>query len=92
LPYDLGVNSAYWIFGLRSARRDDLILHLKQRGIATGVHYMSLPMHPLFKDHTEPTPVANRLTDEIITVPLFADITDEEIDYVVAGVREFGAD
>ena len=92
LPYDLSVNSAYWIFGLRCARRDDLIVHLKQRGIATGVHYMSLPLHPLFKDHKEPTPAANRLTDEIITLPLFADITDEEIDYVVAGVREFGSD
>ncbi|MHA1386746.1 MAG: DegT/DnrJ/EryC1/StrS family aminotransferase [Candidatus Helarchaeota archaeon] len=89
LPYDLSSNSAYWIFGLRSRRRDDLIRHLKRKGIATGVHYMSLPLHPIFSDHKESTPTANRLSNEIITLPLFTDISDEEIDYVSKAVQEF---
>ncbi len=92
LPYDLSVNSAYWIFGVRAKRRDDLILHLKQRGIATGVHYTPLNLHPLFAHHKERCDNACRVYPTMITLPLFADISDAEVDYVVAAIREFEAD
>ncbi|MFX0196551.1 MAG: DegT/DnrJ/EryC1/StrS family aminotransferase [Candidatus Hodarchaeota archaeon] len=89
LPYDLSANSAYWIFGLRCDKRDDLIIHCKKNGIATGLHYMPLPMHPLFEEHEENIDVARSAYEEIITLPLFADITNKEIDYVVKKVLEF---
>lgn len=92
LPYDLSGNSSYWLFGVRSARRDDLILHLKRRGIATGVHYTPLNLHPLFAHHREPCETARAVYPTMITLPLFADLTAEEIDYVVDAVRSFPAD
>jgi perosamine synthetase len=87
-PYALH-ESGYWIFGVRCDDRDALILHLKQRGIATGVHYMPLPMHPLFRRHDEPIPVARKVWESVLTLPLFADLTDAEVDYVVEGLRAF---
>ena len=88
LPYDLS-GSAYWLFGVRCDARDQLILHLKRKGIATGVHYLPLPLHPLFNKHKEPVPTALRIWKQIVTLPLFADLTDEEVDYVIAGLRSF---
>lgn len=88
LPYDLRDN-AYWIFGVRCDERDQLILHLKKRGIATSVHYMPLNMHPLFKNIRSHVPVAERVWTTMITLPLFPDLTDAEVDYVVEALVQF---
>ena len=88
LPYDLE-ESAYWLFGVRCERRDNLILHLKKRGVATGVHFMPLPLHPLFKEHKEPSPAALRVWPTMVTLPLYADMIDEDVDYVLAGLVDF---
>jgi len=37
LPYELK-NSSYWIFMVRVKERDKFIVHMKSRGVATGVH------------------------------------------------------
>ncbi|CAD5962006.1 Spore coat polysaccharide biosynthesis protein SpsC [Planktothrix tepida] len=87
-PYDLK-DSSYWIFGVRCAKRDDLILHLKQKGIATGVHYMPLPLHPLFKDYNSEIPVALEVWPTMLTLPLFPQLTEAEVDYVVNALCEF---
>lgn len=89
LPYDLASRSSYWIFGVRSHRRDDLILHLKQREIATSVHYTPLPMLELFRQHQEQVPQARKAYEQILTLPLFADITRQEVDYVADAILEF---
>jgi perosamine synthetase len=88
LPYELE-NSSYWMFGVRAPDRDDLMLFLKQRGIATGVHYMPLPLHPLFKGHREEIPVAMREWPKLVTLPLFVDITNDEIDYVLEALHDY---
>jgi perosamine synthetase len=88
LPYSLD-GAAYWLFGLRCARRDDLIRHLKKRGIATSVHYMPIPMHPLFRKWAHEIPVAREVWQTIVTLPLFPDLVDDDVDYVVDAVREF---
>jgi perosamine synthetase len=88
LPYDLH-DSAYWLFGVRSERRDPLILHLKKRGIATGVHFLPLSLHPLFTDHREAIPTALRVWPTMVTFPLFPDLTDAEVDYVLAATHDF---
>jgi perosamine synthetase len=88
LPYAVE-RSSYQMFGIRTPKRRELITFLKQRGIATGVHYLPLPLHPLFKAHQEPIPIALREWTTLVTLPLFADIEDDEIDYVLEGLRDF---
>jgi len=88
LPYQL-TDNAYWIFGVRCEQRDELILHLKRKGIATSVHYMPLSMHPLFRNSGARVPVAERVWKTMITLPLFPDLQDREVDYVVEALQEF---
>jgi perosamine synthetase len=89
LPYDHKSNSAYWMFGVKSEKRDELILHLKKKEIATSVHYTPLPLQPLFKNHRERIPIARKVYDQMVTLPLFADITKAEIDYVADAILDF---
>jgi perosamine synthetase len=88
LPYEPD-EYAYWMFGIRCHKRDELIIRLKSKGIATGVHYMPLTLHPLFKPYNTATPVSKEIWKTFITLPLHADLTDEEIDYIVDAVQEF---
>jgi perosamine synthetase len=87
-PYILD-GSSYWIFGVRHANRDQLILYLKRNGVATSVHYMPLQNHPLFKPYASNTPVIDDVWSTMITLPLFADISDIEVDYVVETLHMF---
>ena len=81
----------YHLFVVRTPRRAELAAFLKERGIQTGVHY-PLPSHrqPAF-EHLAPSalPRTERLVGEILSLPMSAQHTDEEIDRVVAGVRAF---
>ena len=74
---------------VKSEKRDELILHLKKKEIATSVHYTPLPLQPLFKNHRERIPIARKVYDQMVTLPLFADITKAEIDYVADAILDF---
>jgi perosamine synthetase len=88
LPYEPD-NYVYWIFGIRAQRRDELIIHLKSKGIATSVHYMPLTVHPLFKPYDSRCPVAEKIWKTFITLPLHAELTNSEVDYIVEALEEF---
>ena len=81
----------YQMFGIRTGKKDDLIIYLKSKGIATGCHYTPLTMQPLFKPYVYPCPVAEREYYKMITLPLHAELTDDEINYILNGLKEFNA-
>ena len=87
-PYSLN-DSAYWIFGIRCSCRDDLIIFLQERGISTGVHFFPLPFHPLFKGYESTIPVAASEWKRMVTLPLFPDLEDREVDYVLEALADF---
>ena len=88
LPYDLE-NNAYWLFGVRCERREELIIFLKSKGIATGVHYMPLTLHPFFKTYANDCKVSDEIWKTFVTLPLHADLTHQEIDYIIGALCEF---
>lgn len=74
-------------------RRDRLLQFLKERGIHGNIHY-PIPIHlqKAYKElrHTKGDfPVAERLASNIISLPLFPELTHEDIDRIVAAIREF---
>jgi len=88
-PYSTNNNEAYWYFGIRAVKRDELIVYLKQKGIATGVHFYPLPLQPLFKSYDNGCPVSKEIWKSFITLPSHVDLTDEEVNYVINALKEF---
>jgi perosamine synthetase len=66
--------------------RAAVIDELKQAGITTSVHWLPLHMHPYYRDKysyaSDDLPVAASLYPEIITLPLFPDMTEEQVGFV----------
>jgi perosamine synthetase len=88
--YDLNGKNSYWFFGIRCDNRDKLIIHLKSRGISTGVHFYPLPLHPLFKPYdNQDCNNALKIWKTFITLPSFVGITDAELEYIFNALSEF---
>ena len=83
----------FYVARVKSERRDDLIGYLKENGVGAGVHYIPNHLHPFFAEYRTELPVTERVGQEIITLPLYYEMSDEDIDLVIRLVREFfGAD
>jgi perosamine synthetase len=87
-PYVRG-NGAYWYFGVRSNRRDALIIYLRNKGIATGVHFYPLTQQPLFRSFATHCPVAESIWKQFVTLPSHVDLNDYEIDFVINQINNF---
>jgi dTDP-4-amino-4,6-dideoxygalactose transaminase len=86
-----GARHVYHLYVVRAPRRDRLAAFLRARGIATGIHY-PVPAHrqPAIEVVDPPVlPCTERLVDEIVSLPISAGHTEEEIDTVIAAIREF---
>jgi perosamine synthetase len=72
--------------------RAEVIEELKRKGITTSVHWMPLHQHPYYREKygykPEDFPVAARLYPELITLPLFPDMTEGEVAYVCDKLKD----
>jgi dTDP-4-amino-4,6-dideoxygalactose transaminase len=88
-----GNEHVYHVYALRAPRRDELADHLAQRGVGTGIHYKN-------PGHLQPAlrSVPHRAGDmkvtieacrELISLPMYPQLSAEQIEYVAAQVLEF---
>ncbi|ABC23543.1 DegT/DnrJ/EryC1/StrS family aminotransferase [Rhodospirillum rubrum] len=65
------------------ARRDDVFLGLKKQGIGVAIHYTPLHHMAVYRDYAaRPLPVTDRLSDSILSLPLSACLSDEDVERV----------
>jgi dTDP-4-amino-4,6-dideoxygalactose transaminase len=96
LPLELprertGAHHVYHLYVVRTPRRVELAAHLKARGVQTGVHYpVASHRQPAVERFVQGAlPVTERLVNEILSLPISAGHTEDEIDAVVDAVRSF---
>lgn len=70
-------------------RRDGLMKYLREKDIRTGVHYIPNHIQPLFADFRVPLPVTEQIYEEILTLPLYFEMTDDDVETVIEGVCSF---
>jgi len=94
LPHEADyAQHVYHIYAMRDGRRDELMTALGDKGIATGIHY-PVPLHLTgayqhlgYKEGS--FPVSERIARELVSLPMFPELTREQIEYVVTGIKEF---
>jgi len=82
----------YYLLLPSLATRQALIAHLKQRGIYAVFHYVPLhtsPMGRTFGGQPGDCPVTERVSDCLLRLPLFKDLTPQDLEDVVAAILEF---
>ncbi|HEX3722418.1 MAG TPA: DegT/DnrJ/EryC1/StrS family aminotransferase [Nitrolancea sp.] len=82
------------LYAIRTDHRDELREFLQERGISSGIHY-PIPIHlqPAYSDlglSEGDFPVSERDALRMLSLPMYAELTDEQIHYVAEAVHEFG--
>ena len=86
-----GARHVYHLYVVRVPDREDLQQHLKDRGVATGVHYpTALPNLTAYSHlgcHPKDFPVASRYQSEILSLPIYPELAENEVRHVVAEIQ-----
>lgn len=88
---DDAYDNVWHVFVIRSAKRNELVQYFKENGIGTMIHY-PIPIHKqeAYKGLTgESYPVAEASAKEIVSIPMYYGITDEQAAYVVDKINNF---
>ena len=86
-----GIDHVYHQYTIRSPRRADLIASCEQSGVGYGIYY-PIPCHrqPSFAQYagTETLAKTDRAADEVLSLPIRPDLTDNEIECVIAAITK----
>lgn len=91
--------SIWHLFVIRTNKREQLMAYLNERGISSGIHY-PIPIH-MQDAYSEMNhlkgqfPLTEQYASEIVSLPMFPELTIEQLDYVIDALKvfdqEFGA-
>ncbi|MFC1628597.1 DegT/DnrJ/EryC1/StrS family aminotransferase [Gemmatimonadota bacterium] len=88
-----GRTHVFHLYALRVQRRDELLAHLREHGVGAGIHYpIPCPLLEAYSDkgyRSEDFPVASQVAGELLSLPMFPELTIDQIEYIVAQVGEF---
>lgn len=76
--------------GVSEEERNEIIVKMAEKGIATNVHYKPLPMHTAYKNlgfDIKNYPNAYNNYKSQITLPLHTLLTDEQVDYIIENLK-----
>lgn len=95
LPYVPKYAESVWhLFEIRTEARDNLQEYLKSKDIDTMIHY-PIPMHlqPAYKElniKQGQLPIVEKISNEILSLPIWPGMKDEEINYVIKMLNNWG--
>jgi dTDP-4-amino-4,6-dideoxygalactose transaminase len=83
----------YHQYTLQVSRRDELVMHLKGKRVATAIHYpyplSQQPAYEKFAPLSGSLPVSERLTKQVVSLPIYPQMDDGQVNRVIEGVRSF---
>jgi dTDP-4-amino-4,6-dideoxygalactose transaminase len=86
------VKHVFHLYVIRTDRRDALRKYLAEKDISTGIHYPTpLPLLPAYKylNHTPSDfPIASNYMDKILSLPMYPELKEEQINYIVDCIKE----
>jgi dTDP-4-amino-4,6-dideoxygalactose transaminase len=94
IPHEAAwTKGVYHLYVVRVSDREALQQVLGEAGIGTGIHY-PIPLHlqKAYQSLGYPKgsfPVTERLASEIVSLPMFPQLSTQQQDYVVSEVRKF---
>ncbi len=94
IPVEKSYNKhVYHLYVIRAAHRQKLIEHLNSKGVQTAIHYPT-PIH-LQEAYTHlgykkgSFPIAEQYVDEILSLPMYPELKQEEITFVAKSIKDF---
>ncbi len=91
--YDKKLEHTYHLFVIKTKRRDALKKYLEKKGVQVAIHYPYLineiPPFSYLKSKGKLFPNASQTNKEILSLPLYASMPEEDIEYVSLMIKKF---
>lgn len=86
------VKSAHHNYAIKvlNGKRDELITYLAENGISASVHYIPNHLYKMYKPYYKKLFVTETVWKKLVTLPLYPDMTVDDIQKVIDVVRRFG--
>lgn len=86
-----GVEPVWHLYVIRSKFRDALKVHLEKAGVSTVIHYPTPPhKQACYSEFSVSSyPLAEQLADEVLSLPMSPDLSNEQIEWVVNSLHSF---
>ena len=85
--------TSWHLYVIKVNNRDELYDKLKEEGIGTSVHFIPVHKHPYYKNtfkyKDSDYPVANYVFEKSLSLPIYPDLTKEEIEYIIDKVLKY---
>jgi len=78
-----------FVIKVLNGKRDELMTYLAENGISSSVHYIPSHLYEMYKSYYRELPVTEGIWKELVTLPLFPDLKDDEVDYIIEKIRKF---
>ena len=93
LPYVKDDRETSWhLYVIKIDNRDEVIEKLKENGVGCSVHFIPIHKHTYYKNRygykNEDYPIANDVFDKSLSLPIYPDMSDEEIEFVIKNVLD----
>ena len=83
----------YHLYVIKAERRNELMNYLKEKGVETAIHYPTplplLPAYAYLQKKPEDFPVANALQHQILSLPMYPELSEGQIKYVADTITDF---
>jgi dTDP-4-amino-4,6-dideoxygalactose transaminase len=88
-----GVKEVCYVFCIQAQNRDGLEVYLKEKGIDTSIYY-PIPLHlqkcfDYLGYKKGDFPVAEKLCETVLALPMFPELTEDEVSYVCERIKDF---
>jgi dTDP-4-amino-4,6-dideoxygalactose transaminase len=89
------VSHVYHLYVVQHPQRDELMAHVQKNGVQCGIHYPT-PIHMIkafegCRTVPDGAPVATQAAGRILSLPMFPELTDDQIERVAEALAAFGA-
>jgi len=92
-PLRNNVKHIFHIYCIKTVQRELLMKYLNENGIETAIHYpVALPFMQTYKNlrhSVEDFPMAAKFQNEILSLPMYPELTAEKMDYIASKIKEF---
>lgn len=84
---------SFHLYVIRTNSRDQLKDYLEKRGIQAAIHYPTalpyLPAYQYLNHKKEDFPIASKYQNEILSLPMYPELSDDQVDYVCSAIKDF---
>lgn len=84
--------TSWHLYVIKIENRDEVIEKLKASGVGCSVHFIPVHKHTYYKNKygykNEDYPISNKVFGKSLSLPIYPDMSDEEIQYVINKVKE----